>query len=68
MWDRTVLPATGRGKIPALTSAEACTILSDPGEMQGWVDHGTAAGVQPVPKAERRSGRRDKHARGRGDW
>ena len=35
MWDRTVLPATGRGKIPALTSAEACTGLSDPGEMQG---------------------------------
>ena len=28
----------GRGDIPALTPAEACTLLSDPGEMQGSVD------------------------------
>ena len=28
----------GRGDIPALTPAEAGTRLSDPGEMQGWVD------------------------------
>jgi len=28
----------GRGDIPARTPAEAGTRLSDPGEMQGWVD------------------------------
>ena len=28
----------GTGDIPALTPAEAGTWLSDPGEMQGWVD------------------------------
>jgi len=28
----------GSGDIPALNPAEACTRLSDPGGMQGWVD------------------------------
>ena len=28
----------GRGDIPAVTPAEAGTRLSDPGEIQGWVD------------------------------
>ena len=35
----------GTGDIPALTLAEAGTWLSDPGEMQGWIDLGTAVKV-----------------------
>jgi len=38
MWDHAVLPATGRGDIPALTPAIAGIEFCDPGGMQGRVD------------------------------
>ena len=40
-----------RGDIPTFTPAEASTLFSDPVEMQGWVDLGTAVKVcSPCPR------------------
>jgi len=48
----------GRGDIPALTG----TRLSDPGEMQGWVDLSAGTGALPAGKIARKHSHTPGHA------